>query len=262
MSVSAPKPLAGRGIVITRPAHQAQMLAAQVRAAGGRVILFPTIEITEPENLRPFHAVVDRLQDFDVAIFVSPNAVSRAFDLIAARRTLPRNLVIAAMGDATVGALQSRGVPGIIAPVHSFDSEALLALPAFQQAKGKRVVIVRGQGGRELLGATLIARGAHVEYAECYRRIVPKASPAPLYEAWSRNELHAFVVTSSIGLKNLFEMIGAAGAERLAVTPVFVPHSRIAENAATRGLQKVVVTAAGDAGVAAALCAYFSAQSV
>ena len=256
MSESA-APLAGRGIVITRPAHQADPLAEKVRAQGGRVILFPTIEIAEPQDLRPFFAVVDRLEEFDLAVFVSPNAVTRALDLTTARRRLPERLAIAAIGDATMSALERLGVRQVIAPPHSFDSEALLALPSFQEVAGKRIVIFRGEGGRELLGETLAARGARVRYAECYRRRVPALSPAPLYEAWAQGALDAFIATSSIGLRNLPAMVGEAGAAKLRATPLFVPHPRIAGNAAQLGFSDVIVTGAGDEGIVASLCEHY-----
>jgi len=86
--------LAGRGIVITRPAHQTGSLAESVTAAGGRVILFPVIEIVDPLDLAPFNAVIDRLQEFDFAIFISPNAVNKAMHFISARRALPAGLRI------------------------------------------------------------------------------------------------------------------------------------------------------------------------
>jgi uroporphyrinogen-III synthase len=251
-------PLAGRGIVLTRPAHQAGTLAARVAAAGGRVILFPAIAILDPADFAPFNALVDRLHEFDLAIFISPNAVNKAMNRITVRRALPAGLAIAAVGHATANALRACGVANVIVPTDSFDSEALLALPALEAMTGKRVAIFRGEGGRELLGETLTARGARVEYAECYRRVKPCLDPAPLLDAWVRDELHAVVVTSSEGLNNLCEMIGKAGRSRLAGTPVFVPHARIAASANTRGLSKVVTTDAGDDGIVAGLCAYFS----
>lgn len=252
------EPLAGRGIVITRPVHQTGSLAAGVRAAGGRAILFPVIEIVDPADLAPFNALVDRLQEFDLAIFISPNAVNRAMNLISARRALPPGLRITAVGRASVRALRAHGVADVIAPAEGFDSETLLALPAFRDVAGKRVVVFRGVGGRELLGDTLIARGAQVAYAECYRRVRPLLDPGPLLGAWARGEVHAVVITSSEGLNNLFQMIGKAGEARLAATPVFVSHPRIAETARLRGLSKVVTTAVGDEGMIAGLCAYFS----
>lgn len=260
MSAAPPSagPLAGRGIVITRPAHQAGSLAARVAAVGGRAILFPVVEIADPADLTPLNALVDRLHEFDLAVFISPNAVSKAMNLINLRRALPARLSFAAVGDASANALRARGVAHVIAPAENFDSEALLALPALREAAGKRVVIFRGEGGREMLRDTLIARGAHVEYAECYRRVRPQLDPALLLDAWAHDELHAVVVTSSGGLNNLVEMIGKAGKARLAGTPVFVPHVRIAETANMRGLTSVVTTAAGDEGIVAGLCAHFS----
>ena len=247
--------LAGRCIVITRPAHQAGSLAAKVREAGGEVILFPVIEIADAENLQPFYALVDRLDEFDIAVFISPNAVSRAMRVIAERRALPAKLAVAAIGEATVRTLRTHGIATAIAPPKGFDSEALLALPALRDVAGKRILIFRGQGGREVLGDTLRARGAHVEYAECYRRRIPNLDPAPLLEAWAQERVHAIVVTSSEGLDNLFEMVGEAGEKRLLATPLFVPHPRIAEHARRCRVAQVVTTAAGDEGILAALCA-------
>lgn len=252
------EPLAGRGIVITRPTHQTGSLAAEVRAAGGRAILFPVIEIVDPADLAPFNALVDRLQEFDLAIFISPNAVNKAMHFISTRRALPPGLRVAAVGRASVNALRARGVADVIAPADGFDSETLLALPEFGNVAGKRVVVFRGVGGREFLGDTLIARGAQVAYAECYRRVRPLLDPAPLLGAWARGEVHAVVITSSEGLNNLFQMIGKAGEAGLAATPVFVPHPRIAETARLLGLSRVITTAAGDEGMIAGLCAYFS----
>lgn len=251
-------PLAGCGVVITRPAHQTGLLAAMVSAAGGQVILFPVIEIVDPPDLAPFNALVDRLEEFDLAIFISPNAVNKAMNLISARRALPAALEVAAIGRASVSALRARGVANVVAPAESFDSETLLALPAFRDMAGKRVVVFRGAGGRELLGDTLVARGAQVAYAECYQRVRPLLDPAPLLSAWACDEVHAVVISSSEGLHNLVQMIGNAGEARLAATPVFVPHARIAQTARARGLAKVVTTAAGDEGIVAGLCAYFS----
>ena len=260
MPSAATGSLAGCTIVITRPAHQAGSLADKVRTAGGSPLLFPVIEIGEARDLGSFHARVDRLDEFDMAIFISPNAVNRALDLIATRRAFPHALSVAAVGDATVRALERRGIHAVIAPVHTFDSEALLALPELQAVSGKRIVIFRGEGGREALGAMLCERGAQVEYAECYRRVVPQRDPAPLIEAWARGELHAVVVTSSEGLANLFAMLGEEGTRHLVATPVFVPHPRIAENARRRGATSVITTAAGDQAIFEGLVAYFSSR--
>ena len=258
MSASASEgPLAGRGIVITRPAHQAQPLAALIRAAGGNPILFPVLEILDAGDLKPLNALIDRLDDFDLAIFISPNAVSKAMNLITARRALPPGLKVATIGRGSIRELRHFGVIDAIVPSARFDSEALLELPELKDVTGKRVVIFRGDGGRELLRDTLTARGASVEYAECYRRGKPDLDTAPLMKAWARNELHAITVTSSEGLRNLFDMIGKLGQTWLRKTPLFAPHPRIVAAARELGLAVVIETAPGDEGLIVQLEQYF-----
>jgi uroporphyrinogen-III synthase len=257
MSEAPGKPLAGKGIVVTRPAHQATHLAELIRAAGGKPILFPVIEIVAVDDLQPLIALIDRLDEFDLAVFISPNAVNKAMNLIKARRALPPRLKFAAIGRGSVRELKHFGLTDVIAPAR-FDSEALLELPEMQDIAGRRVVIFRGDGGRELLGDTLAARGATVEYAECYRRGRPQLDAAPLLKAWARNELHAITVTSSDGLHNLFDLVGKLGQSWLRKTPVFVPHPRIEQTARELGLVNVVLTGQGDDGLTQGLTQWFA----
>lgn len=257
--MTATSPLAGRGIVITRPALQAAPLAEMIRSAGGQPILFPVLEILDTADLAPLIDAVDRLDSFELAIFISPNAVLRAMNQIVARRTWPAGLRAAAVGKGSVKELKRFGITGVLVPTRSFDSEGLLALPELQQIDGWRVVIFRGDGGRELLGDTLAGRGASVEYVECYRRARPRSDATPLLRAWARNEVDAVTVTSSEGLRNLFEMLGKLGQSWLRRTPLLVPHPRIALAARELGCRNVVETAPGDEGLMAALQQLFAA---
>lgn len=242
-------PLAGRGIVVTRPVAQAGPLAEMIRAAGGTPIIFPVLEILDTADIQPLADAIDRLDSFDLAIFISPNAVLRAMNQIAARRAWPDGLRAAAIGKGSVKELKRFGIFEVIAPTRVYDSERLLELPQLQAVTGQRIVIFRGEGGRELLGDTLAARGASVEYVECYRRERPRADAAPLLRAWARNEVHAVIVTSSEGLRNLFEMIGKLGQSWLRRTPLLVPHSRIAAAARELGCTNIVESAPGDDGL-------------
>jgi uroporphyrinogen-III synthase len=252
--------LAGRGIVVTRPAAQARQLAGLILAAGGNPVLFPVLEILDASDLQPLHALIDRLDEFDMAIFISPSAVNKAMNLITARRSLPSRLRIAAIGRGSTRELKHFGVSEVIAPTRKFDSEALLELPELAAVADKRVVIFRGDGGRELLGDTLVARGAVLEYAECYRRGKPKSDAAPLLKAWARNELHAIVVTSSEGLRNLFDIVGKLGQAWLRKTPVFVTHAQIASTARELGLAVIVEAGPGDEELAAGMAQYFAVK--
>lgn len=252
--------LAGRGVLVTRPAHQAAHLAELIQARGGRPVLFPVLEILDAADLQPLYTLIDRLDAFDMAIFISPNAVNKAMNLIKSRRELPARLKIAAIGRGSSKELKHFGVAEIIAPSARFDSENLLALPELQDVAGRRMVIFRGDGGREVLGDTLTARGASVEYAECYRRSRPEASAGNLLRQWSRNEINAVTVTSAEGLRNLYDMLGKLGRQWLKSTPLFVPHERILEVARELGLAHGVLTAAGDEGLVAGMVEWFEAH--
>jgi len=254
-------PLAGLGILVTRPAHQSEHLAHLISQAGGNPILFPALEIVDVADLQPLNNLIDRLDQFDLAIFISPNAVNKAMNLIRARRTLPVKMQIAAIGKGSAKVLAQYGVKNVITPNQRFDSEALLELPELQTVAGKRVVIFSGDGGRELLGDQLSQRGAQLEYAECYRRQKPQADNGKLLYLWARNELQAITVTSSEVLHNLFDLVGKLGQQWLKKTPVFVPHQRTAEAARQMGLQLVFVTEAGDEAMVAGIVAWQKAKT-
>jgi uroporphyrinogen-III synthase len=240
-------PLAGRGIVVTRPHELAGELARRIQQAGGRAILFPAIAIEDappPEALRNLGA-------YDLAVFVSPTAVQKVMAHVA---KWPERLPAAAIGAGSRRELERHGVRGVLAPEEGADSEALLGLPALRGVAGKRVVIFRGGAGRPLLGAALAERGASVEYADCYRRVLPGSDPAPLLEQWRRGAVHAVTVSSAEGLDNFVTLVGAA---QLVATPLFVPHERVAARASERGAREIIVAGASDDAVLERLVAYF-----
>ena len=257
-------PLAGRRIVVTRPSGQAEGLCALIRDAGGEPLAIPALEIRDLSDLAPFLSVADRLESFDCAIFVSRNAVRKALALLAGRRggrPWPAHLRVATVGSGSREELEARGFTSVIAPPGQSDSEALLALPEFTGVAGKRFAIVRGEGGRKFLGESLAARGAVVEHAACYRRTPPEEGGALLAAAWKGGVVDAVLVSSGEGLANLLAMLGADGPRRLAGTALFVPHARVAEEAARQGLERARVAGPGDAEMAAALVAYFGGAS-
>lgn len=255
-STGASGSLSGAGILVTRPAHQAGALAAGILAAGGHPILFPVLEIRDVEDPEPLRNVIARLDTFDLAVFVSPNAVHRVMPLISQAKALPAQLQFAVVGKGSARALQEYGIQKSIMPSSRSDSEALLELDALRQMQGRRVVIFRGDTGRELLGETLVQRGAVVEYITCYRRIRPQTDLAAVL-ASPGNAIHAVVVTSSEGLRNLYDMAGGCHRAWLERTPLFVSHERIAAAARELGIVSVILTASGDEGLLHGLLDYF-----
>jgi uroporphyrinogen-III synthase len=246
--------LAGRGVVITRPRELADSIAGAIARRGGRPILFPAIAIEE----LPPPGTLQRLGEFQLVVFVSPSAVRVALRALPA---WPPGVAAAAIGAGTKRELERLGVRPVIAPQTGADSEALLAVPELADVAGRRVLVVRGEGGRALLGNMLGARGASVEYAECYRRVRPVADAASLIGEWQLGRVHAVTVSSAEGLDNFLAMTGSEGRERLAGTPLFVPHPRIATHARSQGVPEVLVSGSGDDELVERLVAYFDGRT-
>lgn len=232
-----------------------------VKQRGGHAINFPALAIADTRDAKALSRLIDELDRFDIAVFISPTAVSRAMQLIRVRGTLPPRLVIAAIGKGSARELKRLGIDDVLVPEGRFDSEALIALPALADVAGKAVIIFRGEGGRELLGDTLKARGATVEYAECYRRVRPSGDVQVLLRAWARGEIDAITAMSGEALHNLFEMAGTLGRHWLRKTPLFVPHERVARIANELGITEVMVSDPSDAAMVDAMCGYFATKS-
>jgi uroporphyrinogen-III synthase len=154
--------------------------------------------------------------------------------------------------------LKKSGVGNIISPQEGFDSEALVGELAAMPLTGSRVLIVRGQGGREFLADALRSRGAAVEYLECYRRAKPDRDMRDLLSQPGRDEVKACIATSASIVENLFEMGGAAGRAWLCAMPFVVPHPRVAGAAFSRGVGTVFVAGNGDEALVAAAQAWFA----
>lgn len=252
--------LAGRHVVVTRPAGQAAHFATALTDAGAIPVRYPVLEIRDVEDVAPVLDAAIRLDAYDLAVFVSPNAIEKALALILPRRAWPAALRVAALGKSSERELARHGIHDVVSPSLRFDSEALLELPEMTNVRGRRVIIFRGDGGRELLGETLTARGATIDYVTCYRRARPLLDPGPLLKLWEEGQLDAVTLTSSEGLRNFFEMVGRLGQAWLKKTPAFVPHVRIAEQAHAFGLAQVILTEAGDDGLLAGLVQYFASH--
>jgi uroporphyrinogen-III synthase len=251
------RPLQGRAILVTRPRSQAGFLAQRIHEAGGEALLMPTLEI-EPIDASPeLERVLSRIADCVLAVFVSGNAVRCGWPRIEARGGWPAGLRAAAVGRGTAQALRAHGVREVIVPDGDADSEALLALPQLRDVRGWRVIVFRGVGGREQLAQALRARGAQVEYAECYRRSKPADAPTAALGRLRAGTLHAITATSGEGLSNLLELLGDAAPLALPV-PVFAMHAHIGERARALGFAQVVVTQSGDEGLLRGMMMFFS----
>jgi uroporphyrinogen-III synthase len=259
--MTSTSPLTGLNIVVTRPREQAAGLVRRIEELGGKSFLFPLLEIEAVRDDSALREQISRLNQIDLVIFISPNAVRyglAAINSLSQRgragvgEVLPAALRVATVGQGSAKALHEAGIAQVIAPTERFDSEGLLALPELQDVDGKRVMIFRGDGGRELLGDTLKARGAKLEYATCYRRSKPDLEVGLLLAAMP----DAVTVTSSEALGHLMEMLDTVQRQGVFAIPLFVPHARIAEAAKQQGWHHVIVTESGDDGMMSGLIAW------
>jgi uroporphyrinogen-III synthase len=236
-------PLAGVGVAITRPSDQAKKLTKLIEAAGGHVIPFPLIEIAPLDDYGQFESVIADVATYDWIIFISSNAVQNGMPRLL-NKIRPSHLKFAAIGPVTAKELQAFGISKVLIPEGRFDSESLLSLPPMLDMQGKKVMIVRGVGGREVLADTLKSRGANVTFAECYQRINPQQNVDALITAWSKQQLQAIVVTSSEAMRHLLDL--ASNTSWLKHVTLCVNHARIAEQPIELGLKVLVADAPGD----------------
>ncbi|MEH6649661.1 MAG: uroporphyrinogen-III synthase [Motiliproteus sp.] len=250
---NAALPLAGQRILVTRPAHQANALCDNLRQLGAEPIRFPTLAITPiAQHDSGYPLLKQRFLDLDLyhaVIFISANAVRLAYEQIDQYwPQLPLQITWLPVGSATASTLQ-RLLPEAVAPSHNdsaaMDSENLLALPELQQLSGKRVLICRGEGGRELLAQTLQQRGAQLDYAELYRREIPVYSQTEIESIIYKSAASAMLVSSGEALLNLVALTGTNDEphSKLIDLPVVLPSQRVAALASKLGFTCVRVAA-------------------
>ncbi len=250
-------PLTGINLLITRPVMPASRTATRVAALGATPFIFPTTIIEPPADAAPLNAALAKINDCYAAIFVSPSAAEMTLaPLGSIAKKLPATLHVFAPGPGTAEELNIRGVANVEMPETSFDSDGLLALPSLRASavKGKRVVIFRGNDGRELLREALVKRGATVDAIAAYHRRAPNTPPTGLLELLRSGTVNALSAMSSDAITNLVPLIPAnERAALLFALPVYASHERIAATAREAGFRNVIETEAGDAGLITAL---------
>jgi uroporphyrinogen-III synthase len=251
--MNAPRRLEGLGVVITRPRAAAEMLADTLTREGARPFVFPALGL---EDVAPSGAGAEalaHLAEYDLAIFVSANAVERGLAAARALAPWPEATRVAGIGEATALALRNSGFETVISPRERHDSEALLAMPELRSVKGLNIIVFRGEGGREHLREVLDSRGARVDYVECYRRVRPRTDPSALLAAWRGGEVHAVSALSAETLENFLAMVGDEGAALASGATLAVPHEAIAAHPDARRFARVLVASPGAEGLVNAL---------
>jgi uroporphyrinogen-III synthase len=248
-------------VVITRPRAQCQALADSVAALGREAVVLPLLEIHPLADPSGLQGVLADLSGYALVAFVSPNAIDAAFVHI---KRWPAGVALAVLGETSRACLAGHGIHDGNATIFSpldptrSDSEHLLQALAPERLAGRRVLIVRGESGRELMADGLRAAGAHVTTVAAYRRQVPALTPqlgAALHALLAQQ--NDWIITSSEALRGLLGLVaqldGEAGVAKMQQQRLIVPHARIAETAASLGCTRFTLAGSGDASLLAAL---------
>lgn len=241
-------------LLVTRAEPEASEQCLALAAQGVFASVLPALEIQPLPVTAQQQALL--AQRYDAAIVVSKAAARLCLQRLAGQ-PLPSEQWFA-VGEGTGRLLMDAGL-GAHWPSQGEDSEALLALPALTRAlagPAPRVLIVRGEGGRELLAGSLRERGASVDYLELYRRACPLGSAGEPATRVAAERLNGLVVSSGQGLEHLHALAAGRWPE-LAGLALFVPGQRVAAQARLLGAQQVIdCQGASTAALVSALAAH------
>ena len=236
-------------VMITRPQHQAERLQQLISEAGGRPYLYPLLEIQPAAEVQQLAAILNHLDHYQLAIFVSPNAVAFGMELIHAHGGLPLEMRTAVVGQSSAQLFRElSGFEIDYCPATDFSSEGLLALPALQAVRGQRILIFRGQSGREKLADSLRQRGAEVHYMPVYQRQPADCDAEQLTAAIRQKKIDIISLTSGDALDHLFNLVEPA---LLRPMTFVVINPRLARHLQEQGVtgEILVTTQASDAGI-------------
>lgn len=244
-------------VLVTRPQPQADGWVRQLRAAGLPAFALPLIEIGPAPDPLAVQAMADSLRPGMLVMFVSPNAVSQFGACLPAGWAWPDGVRAACTGPGTVAALHALGVPpaAVVAPVPGavLESESLWERLRGEDWRGRRVWIVRGEGGRDWLASTLREAGADVGFLQAYQRRAPGWTPeqrALAAAALADPVGSCWLLSSSEAIDHLSALLPQA---RWGQAWALASHERIAARARQAGFGQVEDVAAGVQAVVQAL---------
>ena len=218
-------------VLILRPEPQASTLAERLREAGHQAVVTPLLQIYPGRQLAQLASALSR---HDLLIAVSSHAVEQASAWLTAHGLAWPQMPTLAVGATTAASWQESGVQPQVP--QDARSEGLLALPALSEVQGKRVLILRGDGGREFLAEQLRARGALVDYCECYRRHWLTLDGATLCTQWRTAGVDSVIISSGEILRRLLELVPATEGPWLHQLLFIVPSHRVATLVEEAGL--------------------------
>ncbi len=230
-------------ILVTRPAHQAEPLMRALQQAGYHAHLLPALEIIPLVDQTALQQLIARLEQYDYIIFTSANAVNHSASVLyQSGSVFPEHIKIIAIGNGTQRSLQQQRIRVDIMPAQA-NSEGLLDLAEMQQVKNKKIAIIKGEGGRELLANGLTARGATISEIAVYQRRQPNTDAAAITQTCLNWQIDVVIITSTDSLRNFYKMLDAHGKAWLQQVILLLISDRIVATVKELGLQSRIIIA-------------------
>ncbi|PIJ50777.1 uroporphyrinogen-III synthase [Erwinia sp. OLTSP20] len=235
-------------ILVTRPSPAGDELVTRLRATGRAAWALPLIEFTPGHDLAALPHLIAGLQAGDLLFALSQHAVSYAQPALDKTKVRwPATVDYYAIGRRTALALHSVCARPVVWPEERETSEILIQLPALQNVAGKQALILRGNGGRELLATTLTERGATVKLVECYQRCAKHYDGAVEGKRWRERNIATLVVTSGDMLQQLYQLFPEVDREEwLLHCRLIVISARLATLARESGWRDITVAEGAD----------------
>lgn len=212
-SIQSTMPLAGRTVVITRARKQAESFASELEKFGAQVVIFPTIEITDPASYERLDEAIDHLYGYDWLVFTSVNGVEYFFRRFAARGHEIKEvdeLRVCAIGDATAEALRTLQIHVDVIP-NAFTAEGIFeALKEFaggtEGLNGLNFLVPRAAVARDYLPKALEEAGARVDVVAAYQTVVPAGVDRARLAALLAGTADCIAFTSASTVRNLAQL--------------------------------------------------------
>ena len=220
-------------VVLTRPQADSERLSEALQNEGFQTRVMPIITIEAIPTAE--QAPAPSVSDDGLCIFISANAVRFGLPQLGSALARDSDLTVIAVGNKTRDTLAAEGIQAQV-PVRA-DSEGLLAMPALSAPDSRDVVIVKGEGGRELLASELTGRGARVTEWACYRRCWPEVDVSGLIEISAGL---IFQASSGELVSRLSELLAGGGQADLFQSSIIVPSDRVARLATEIGWGQVI----------------------
>lgn len=221
--------LQGVRILNTRPLGQNTELSIKLRELGADVFEWPVLSIIPI----PFLFTED-FNKIDFFIFTSQAAVNYFF---SGGGTIKGQII--AIGSATAKILKSYGINDVIIPEIS-TSEGILALDCLKNARGKSIILVKGEKGRSLICESLTKQGAHIKELCVYRRIKTNWPLGSVQSLWQRDTIDIIIYTSEEAIHYIFEQLKGCRTWLCSKTAI-VLSERLAKVLHNLGVHKIIV---------------------